>query len=88
MAETEKKQLLTLENKNRLTVNGVKDVRSFSEDYLEFLTTLGFIGVEGDNLKIEELRQDEEKILITGEISGIFYKNQKAAKSIFGNIFK
>jgi len=78
------KQSVILENKSKLTIDGVINVESFNDDYLEISTKLGEISVEGSNLKIEELRQDNGKINITGEITGIFYKGEKSGRGIFG----
>jgi sporulation protein YabP len=88
MENGENKQLVLLENRKKLTIDNVMNVDSFTEDYLEITTKLGDITVEGENLKIEELRQDEGKILITGTVNGFFYKAAKPAKGLFGNLFK
>ena len=82
------KQTLLLENRKKLTVDGIINVESFSEDYLRLSSKLGKIEVEGSNLKIEELRQENGKIYITGEITGVFYGDNKTSKTFFGKIFK
>lgn len=86
-SQKEIKQTVILENRARLIIDGVINVESFNDDYLEISTRLGEISVEGSNLKIEELRQDNGKINITGDISGIFYKGEKTSRGILG-IFK
>ena len=83
-----KKQTVILENRKTLSIDCVLNVDSFNEDYLEISTEFGGIAVEGRELKIEELRQENGKILITGIISGVFYKETKASRGIFGGIFK
>lgn len=83
----ENKQTVVLENRAKLTIDGVINVESFSDDYMELSTNFGEISVEGANLKIEELRQENGKILITGEVSGIYYKSEKSSRGLFG-IFK
>ena len=88
MENVSKNQSVVLENKKKLTIDSVINVESFSDDYLEISTGLGRISVEGKDLKIEELRQENGKILITGEIDGVFYKENKTKKGLFGNIFK
>ena len=76
-AVKENKQTVLLESKVKLTIDGVINVESFNDDYMELSTNLGEISVEGENLKIEELRQENGKILITGEVNGIYYKSEK-----------
>ena len=83
-----KKQNVILENRQRLTIDSVINVKSFNDDYLIINTVLGEICVEGKELKIQELLQDTGKILVTGEISGIYYYEEKSNKGIFSKIFK
>lgn len=82
------KQTLTLECRKKLTIDGIINVNCFNDDYLELSSKLGIIGVEGENLKIEELIQETGKIYITGSISGVFYKQPKNTAGLFGKIFK
>ena len=88
MENLDLKQIIILENRKKLSVDNVINVDSFSEDYLELTTGGGPIGVEGENMKIEELSGDGGKIIITGEISGVFYKRAEAKKGLFASIFK
>ena len=88
MENANEKQTLLLENRRKLTIDGIVNVESFREDYLELSSILGKIEVEGTDLKIEELRQENGKIFITGEISGVFYGDNKPVKKMFGKIFK
>lgn len=82
------KQTVLLEDRKKLVIDAVINVGSFNDDYLEISTNMGDITIEGRNLKIEELRHENGKILISGEISGLFYNEQKRTKGFFGNIFK
>jgi len=88
MENSNKNQTVILENRKKLTIDCVINVDSFNEDYLEISTEFGGIAIEGRELKIEELRQENGKILISGIISGVFYKETKTQKGIFGGIFK
>lgn len=88
MENIAKTQTVILENRKTLTIDCVLNVDNFNEDFLEISTDFGGISIEGSNLKIEELRQETGKILISGVISGIFYKEAKASKGFFGGIFK
>ena len=88
MENNNKNQTIILENKKKLTIDSVLNVDSFNEDYLEISTELGGIAVEGKDLKIEELRQENGRILISGIISGVFYKDIKSSKGLFGGMFK
>ena len=76
-----------LKNKEILEFDGVNSIESFDEEYLEVSTTVGIVCVEGKGLKIEALEQQSSKIIVKGEISGVFYKEEKAPRGFFGNIF-
>ena len=82
------KQNLILNNRENLCVNGVRNIETFTDDYLEFSTNLGIIWGEGEGLKIEELRQDLGEIHIKGIVNGIFYKENKNSRTLFEKIFK
>lgn len=88
MENIDNKQNLVLENRKKLTIDGIINVNCFNDDYLELSSKLGIIGVEGENLKIEELIQESGKIYITGNISGIFYKEPRNNTGFFNKIFK
>ena len=88
MDNTDINQTLYVENRKKLIVDSVVNVGVFNEDYLELTTKLGCLCVEGCDLKIEELRQDESKIIVTGTISGLFYKENKSTKGFLSGIFK
>ena len=73
-------QLLILNGRKRLEITEVTNVVSFDDDYLELSTGSGELAVEGAELKIEELSQEKRKILITGRINAVIYKEQKHCK--------
>ena len=83
-----KKQNLVIKNKEYLELDSVNSIESFDEEYLELDTNLGVVAVEGKGLKIEALEQENGRIVVKGEINGVFYKQQKISRGIFGNIFK
>ena len=84
MDSINQKQTLLLEDRKKLTIDGIVNVESFRDDYLELASNSGRIEVEGADLKIEELRQENGKIYITGEIYGVFYGDNKPVRKIFG----
>ena len=88
MENVSKTQTVILENRKSLTIDCVLNVDSFNEDFLEITTDFGGISIEGNDLKIEELRQETGKILISGVISGIFYREPRVSKGLFGGMFK
>lgn len=89
MEKAETKQTVLLENRKKITVDNVINVAHFNDDYLEITSSSGDMGIEGENLKIEALSQDNGKITVTGDITGFFYKRGgKDKKGLFSSIFK
>ena len=80
--------LLTVNNRERIMLNGVLNVSSFGEDYLSLNTSLGEVIIEGKDLKIESLTKENGEILIIGKIDGIIYKEHREEKGFFGKLFK
>ena len=48
-------QNLVLENRNKLSISGVKDVLSFDDQVVIMETELGLLTIKGENLKINKL---------------------------------
>ena len=80
--------LLTVNNRERISLNGVLNVSSFGDDYLALNTALGEVIIEGSELKIESLTKEDGEILIIGKLNAIIYKEQRAEKGFFGKLFK
>ena len=82
-------------NLNKITVvigqsfsmEGVKDIRGFDEEYVSLDTACGRISVEGSELKIESLTKDSGSVFISGKISGVFIANEEKKRGIFGRFF-
>ena len=84
-------QNLILENRNKLSISGVKDVLSFDDQVIIMETELGMLTVKGDNLKINKLSIDTSEVIVEGEINSLGYNDhskKEADGGIFGKIFK
>ena len=81
-------QELIINSRKELTVDGVRNVQSFGEDYLRIETVLGILNIEGSEMKIESLTKEDGKIRVVGNISGVFYENEKTKKGFFSGILR
>ena len=79
---------LTLSNRKELSLTGVKNIESF--DCEEFLveTNLGFLHIKGTNLTLDKMDNENNEILIKGQINTLSYVNSQKGKESKGNIFK
>jgi sporulation protein YabP len=73
-------QNIIISDKKKVEINEVTSVRSFDEDGVLLETSLGRISVEGADLRIENFEKLTSKILITGNIYGVFYVEKREKK--------
>lgn len=83
-------QKLVLENRENLSVSGVKDVESFSETVVNLDTSMGRLVLKGENLKINKLNVDTGDLSLIGKINAMeFTKPAKRAKgNLMEHLFK
>lgn len=84
-------QNIILENRNKLSVSGVKDVLSFDDQVVIMETELGLLTVKGENIKINKLSIDTSEVIVEGEINSLSYSEQNKIKqegSFLSKIFK
>ena len=82
--ETQKKKhALTLQDRARLTLDGVTDVRGFDENSIFLVTHGGELTVEGEGLHITRLALEEGDVTVEGKVSGIFYTDEPGKKKGF-----
>ena len=82
-------QNIILENREKLSVSGVKDILTFDEDEIMLDTELGTLRVTGSNLKVEKLSVDTGEVLARGEINSMTYTDEAVRKGgFFKSMFK
>lgn len=90
--KTSKKHALSLMDRERLTLSGIKEVFSFDETLIELETTRGYLDIKGEDLHIIKMNIDDGEVAIEGTISEMSYHdNQGAGKkkgSMISKLFK
>jgi sporulation protein YabP len=84
-------QNLILENRGKLSVSGVNDVLSFDDQIVAVDTQLGLLTIKGENIRINKLSLDTAEVIIEGDISSLYYsqnKQEKVAGTLLSKIFK
>ena len=76
-------QLVTLENREKLTITQVSDVDAFDENTLWANLKDGSIEVSGENLNIEKLDLDQGLLVVKGKISSFAYIEKKQKERSF-----
>ena len=84
-------QNVILENRNKLSISGVKDVLSFDDQVVIMETELGLLTIKGIDLKINKLRIDTQEVIVEGEINNLGYSDHSKKEtegSLLSKIFK
>jgi sporulation protein YabP len=87
-----KKSLITLENRKKMTLDGVLEILSFNDEQILIITVLGDMDIRGEELKMTKLDVQNGDVVITGKISYVVYtseeKRPKKQNSIISKIFR
>ena len=76
----EGKQQIVITDKNKVEIDAVIAVRLFDEEGVLIDTSVGQISIEGSDLKIENFEKSSTKILISGNVSGVYYLEKRDKK--------
>lgn len=75
-----KKSNILLENRKKISINGVFEVLSFDEECVVLNTVLKKLEIVGNNLKISKLDLKNGEVSIMGNINECKYLDDKKAK--------
>ena len=80
---------LIMENREKLNISGISEVKSFDEQTVALKTAMGDMTVRGDGLKVVSYDEQSGDIVLTGSVIAIVYTNDNSHKSgFFERIFK
>lgn len=83
----QRKQTLTLTSRAHLSLDGVKDVKSFDETFICLETNHGKMNIEGKNLRVTKYLMNTGEIIVEGVIDALIYYEQKEEKkSLFSKL--
>ena len=83
------KQILTVTNREALSVNKIKKVIGFDSEYVLLECEFGRIAVEGESLAIENLTKDSGDLHITGKIGAVIFSDAKKERhGVFSKLVK
>lgn len=87
-----KEQILSLSNRKKLEITGVKKLESLNKNEFFVLTILGLLLVKGSDLEMQHLDIEKGILWIVGNIDSITYldeeNNKKKDEGFFKKIFK
>ena len=77
--------LLTLENREHLTLTGISDVDSFNEEEIIAISPCGELTIKGELLHIEELNL--EAGTVSGKVTSLLYSEKFSSTSLLKRLF-
>lgn len=80
-------QIITLENRNKLTITGVEKMISVKPDLLQISTNMGNLQILGENMEMSKLDLDQKIVEVAGRINQIRFLDDKK-QPIFKRIFR
>ena len=79
---------LSLTNRKELLVTGVKNIESFDSEEFLIETNLGFLHIKGSNLTLDKMDNENNELIIKGQINSLSYVSSQKGKENKGSIFK
>lgn len=84
---------LLLEDRQRGTVTGVMDVKSFDEKLILLATEYGLITLKGEKLHINQLDLEKGEVELSSRVDSVVYTEkrgygQKKEESLLGRLFQ
>ena len=82
MAETQMQlpHTLTLNDRSRLSMNGVSEVVSFDENAVVLRTSLGVLTVHGERLQLRQLSPDGGQVAVDGKVTARVYEEPRDSR--------
>lgn len=82
---------LTLNNRERLQVDGVKNVGSFDPGEVILETELGVLVIKGEDLHMQHLNLDQGKVAVQGRVHSLNYAEEnltERSRGLLGRLLK
>lgn len=85
--ENETQHILTLTNRQKLSLTGISDVGAFNEQEITAVCDSGELIIKGELLHIEELNLDTGILNVSGKIASLNYVEKFTSTSLIKRLF-
>ena len=79
---------LRLENRARLSVNGVREVESFDEESVVLHTTKGVLVIRGQQLHLQTLSIEGGQVAVDGTVDAMSYEEAQRKGGLFSRLLR
>lgn len=87
MGEEQFPHKLTLDERKKLTMTGVREVVSFDESVVVLHTSLGTLVVQGQQLQLKTLSEEGGQVAVEGQIGALHYEESRSGGNWFSRLF-
>ena len=77
-----------MENRSRLVLTGVSEIKSFQENGAEFFTRLGSLQITGEDMHMERLDLEQGEVELKGNFISLYYpeESKERPRSFWGRL--
>ncbi len=79
---------LTMQDRNRLSLSGIRDVMNFDETQVQLKTDLGSLMIRGSQLHVDQLNLESGDLSLAGTIDSLEYDDDVGTGGFFGRLFR
>ena len=79
---------LTLQDRHRMTLSGIRDVVNFDETQVILNTGLGTLIIKGSELHVDQLSLESGDVSLTGKIDVLEYDDEIRGGGLLGRLFR
>lgn len=79
---------IIMENREKITMSGIKKVENFDEQVIVLLTECGELTIKGENLHISKMDVDTGDFKVDGKIIGLIYNETTKGNSVLKRLLK
>ena len=83
----QKQQLMSLENREKLSLTGVTDVSGFDESLIVLVTSLGPLTIRGEGLHIDRIDLNAGQLDVRGKVSDLCYEEPAREGGFWSRLF-
>ncbi len=83
-------QNVILENREKVTITGIKDVLSFDDEIVILESELGLLNIKGADLRVNKISVESGDVIVEGTIRAVEYsdKGPYQRQGLMSRIFK
>ena len=82
-----KSHSLNMENREKLSLSGVEDVKGFDENLVILQSTMGNLSIRGEMLHISHIDLDSGCLELSGKIQELSYDEHSASSGLWSRLF-